>query len=57
MKRLFTTGIAAATLLLSCLSGCTKTEETFHYVNLSQVSCSFLGEGNQPPWKMRRKNG
>ena len=48
MKRLFTTGIAAATLLLSCLSGCTKTEETFHYVNLSQVSCSFLGEGNQP---------
>ena len=48
MKRLFTTGIAAATLLLSCLSGCTKTEETFHYVNLSQVACSFLGEGNQP---------
>ena len=48
MKRLFTTGIAAATLLLSCLSGCTKTEETFHYVNLSQVACSFLGEGNSP---------
>ena len=44
MKRLFTTGIAAATLLLSCLSGCTKTEETFHYVNLGQVSCSFLGD-------------
>lgn len=48
MKKLFTMGIAAAILTLSLLGGCAKTEETFHYVNLSQVSCSFLGEGNQP---------
>ena len=48
MKKLFTMGIAAAILTLSLLGGCAKTEETFHYVNLSQVACSFLGEGNQP---------
>ena len=34
--------------LLSSLSGCVKTEETFHYVKLSQVACSFDGDGNTP---------
>ena len=48
MKKLFTMGIAAAILTLSLLGGCANSEETFHYVNLSQVACSFLGEGNQP---------
>ena len=48
MKKLFTMGIAAAILTLSLLGRCAKTKETFHYVNLSQVACSFLGEGNQP---------
>ena len=50
MKRLFSAKLiavlsAAAALLASCTTG---TEETLQYVNLSQVSCSFLGEGNQP---------
>ena len=50
MKRLFSAKFiavlsAAAALLASCTTG---TEETLQYVNLSQVSCSFLGEGNQP---------
>ena len=35
--------------MAAVLTGCTTgTEETLQYVNLSQVSCSFLGEGNQP---------
>ena len=48
MKRILSGGIAAAMFLLSSLSGCVKTEETFHYVKLSQVACSFDGDGNTP---------
>ena len=48
MKRTLSGGIAAAMLLLSSLSGCVKTEETFHYVKLSQISCSFDGRDNAP---------
>ncbi|MBP7004608.1 MAG: BACON domain-containing protein, partial [Tidjanibacter sp.] len=47
-KNLFLGGIlafCAAAVLTGCTTG---TEETLQYVNLSQVSCSFLGEGNQP---------
>ncbi len=50
MKRLFSAKlIAALSVAAAVLTGCTTgTEETLQYVNLSQVSCSFLGEGNQP---------
>ena len=48
MKRILSGSIAAAMFLLSSLSGCVKTEETFHYVKLSQVACSFDGDGNTP---------
>ena len=50
MKRLFSAKlIAALSVVAAVLTGCTTgTEETLQYVNLSQVSCSFLGEGNQP---------
>ena len=48
MKRILSGSIAAAMFLLSSLSGCVKTEETFHYVKLSQVGCSFDGDGNTP---------
>ena len=47
-KNLFLKGILAfctAAVFTGCTTG---TEETLQYVNLSQVSCSFLGEGNQP---------
>ena len=48
MKRILSGSIAAAMFLLSSLSGGVKTEETFHYVKLSQVACSFDGDGNTP---------
>ena len=48
MKRILFRSFAVVLALAAC-TGCKSTgEETFHYVNLSQVSCSFLGEGNQP---------
>ena len=50
MKRLFLQNSSQAlSVAAAVLTGCTTgTEETLQYVNLSQVSCSFLGEGNQP---------
>ena len=46
-KNLFLKGIFAF-FVAAAFAGCTKTEESYQYVNLSQVSCSFLGEGSQP---------
>ncbi len=50
MKKVLTTGIAAAILPIILFSRCTTDNEqdTLHYVNLSQAACTFLGEGNQP---------
>ena len=45
-KNLFLKGIFAF-FVAAAFAGCTKTEESYQYVNLSQVSCSFLGEGSQ----------
>ena len=48
MKKNLTTSVAAAIWLLLFATSCTdKGQETFHYVNVSQVACSFLGESNQ----------
>ena len=48
MKRILSKGLAVVLALAAC-TGCKSTEgETFHYVNLSQVLCTFLGEENQP---------
>ena len=48
MKRFVTVKIIMAlSVAAASLAGCTKTEESYQYVNLSQVSCSFLGEGSQ----------
>ena len=38
----------AGVLVLAALTGCTTTQEEYHYVNLSQVACTFQGTGNQP---------
>ena len=49
MKKNLTTSVAAAIWLLVFATSCTdKGQETFHYVNVSQVACSFLGEENSP---------
>ena len=48
MKRILSKGLAVVLALAAC-TGCKSTGgETFHYVNLSQVLCTFLGEENQP---------
>ena len=47
-KNLFLKGILAF-CAAAVFTGCnTESGENLQYVNLSQVSCSFLGEGNQP---------
>ena len=47
-KNLFLKGILAF-CATAVFTGCnTESGENLQYVNLSQVSCSFLGEGNQP---------
>ena len=49
MKKTLTASVAFAISLLFFATSCTdKGQETFHYVNLSQVACSFLGEGSSP---------
>ena len=46
MKRILSKGLAVVLALAAC-TGCKSTGgETFHYVNLSQVLCTFLGEEN-----------
>ena len=48
MKRILSKVLAVVLALAAC-TGCKSTGgETFHYVNLSQVLCTFLGEENQP---------
>ena len=48
MKRILSKSLAVVLALAAC-TGCKSTgEETFHYVNVSQVACTFLGEENQP---------
>ncbi len=46
MKKTLTIGIAAAVLLFTHCT--TDRNDDLHYVNLSQVSCTFLGEGSEP---------
>ena len=46
-KNLLSTSVAGL-LVLAALTGCTTTQEEYHYVNLSQVACTFQGENNQP---------
>ena len=49
MKKTLTASVAFAISLLFFATSCTdKGQETFHYVNLSHVACSFLGEGSSP---------
>lgn len=38
----------AGLLVLAALTGCTTDQEEYHYVNLSQIACTFLGTDNQP---------
>ena len=38
----------AALLAAAALTGCAKDKEEFHYIDLSQVACTFQGEDNQP---------
>lgn len=38
----------AGLLVLAVLTGCTTDQEEYHYVNLSQIACTFLGTDNQP---------
>ena len=49
MRRILFNFIAAAICSSAFITGCTtETKDNVHYVNLSQVACSFLGEGNSP---------
>lgn len=48
MKKTLSGCIVATVLLFFFLSGCKKTEDAFHYVKLSQISCSFNGSDNLP---------
>ena len=44
MRRILFNFIAAAICSSAFITGCTtETKDNVHYVNLSQVACSFLG--------------
>ena len=36
-------------LLAAALTGCAKDKEEFHYIDLSQVACTFPGRGDNQP--------
>ena len=49
MKHLLWNGTLPCLVAGLCLTGCTTSpSEEYQYVNLSQVTCTFLGEGNEP---------